>query len=134
MMARGIRMFARKWLLTLVCLLARDAGLGQSSVAMDATLNSARSLMGIREVVVAWDAEALIRTARGQGYRVYAEVPVGKAAEIIRSGEKNNLAGIVINSGNSQADQIDEDLRQLHSAFPGLPGAGSERARASSRR
>ena len=57
--------------------------------------------------MVSWDAKSLIKAARGQGYRVYAEVPVGKAAEIIRSAGKNGLAGIVINSGNFKAGQID---------------------------
>jgi len=121
MMARQIRMFARKWLLPLVCLLAATPGWSRVLLRWTQSSIPPATSMGIREVVVAWDAESLIRTARGQGYRVYAEVPVGKAAEIIRSGEKNNLAGIVINSGNSQADQIDEDFRQLQSVFSGLP-------------
>jgi len=76
--------------------------------------------MGIKELVVSWDAEGLIKTALRQGYRVYAEVPVGKASEMTRSAGKNDLAGVVLNPGSSQRGQIDEDLRQLRSAYPAL--------------
>lgn len=121
MMVRGIRMFVRKWLLTLVCLLAAAPGWSRVLLRWTQPSIPPAASMGIRDVVVSWDAESLIKTARGQGYRVYVEVPVGKASEIIRSAEKSNLAGIVLNAGNSQADQIDGDLRRLRSAFPALP-------------
>jgi hypothetical protein len=123
MMAKRFARIARKWLLTLVCLLAATPGWGRVLLRWTQPSIPPAASIGIREVVVSWDAESLIKAARGQGYRVYAEVPVGKAAEIIRSAGKSNLAGIVINAGNSKADQTDGDgdLRQLRSAFPSLP-------------
>ena len=34
---------------------------------------------------------------------------------------KSDLAGIILNPGDSQPGQIDEELQQLRSAYPGLP-------------
>ena len=121
MMAKRFARFARKWLLTLLCLLAATPGWCRVLLRWTQPSIPPAASIGIREVVISWDAESLVKAARGQGYRVYAEVPVGKAAEIIRSAGKSNLAGIVINAGNSKADQTDGDLRQLRSAFPSLP-------------
>ena len=47
--------------------------------------------------------------------------PVGKAADIARSMAKRDLAGIILNPGDSQPGQIDDELAQLRSAYPGLP-------------
>ena len=121
MIPNRLGIFARRSLLTLVCLLAATPGWSRILLRWTQPSIPPASSMGIREVVISWDAKSLIQAARGQGYRVYAEVPVGKAAEIIRSAGKNGLAGIVINSGSSEAGQIDGDLRQLRSAFPALP-------------
>ena len=106
--------------LTLICLLATP-GWGRVLLRWTEPLIPPAATMGISEVVVPWDAEALIRNARKQGYRVYAELPVGKAGEITEGTKKGNLAGIILNPRNSKPDQIDEDLRQLHSAYPSLP-------------
>jgi hypothetical protein len=121
MMTRGNLIFMRKRVLTLVCLLAATPGWSKVLLRWTQSSIPAAATMGIKDVVVSWDAEALIRNAPGQGYRVYAEVPVGKAVDMTRSTKKSNLAGIVLNPGSSQPGQIEEDLRQLHSAYPALP-------------
>jgi len=77
--------------------------------------------MGVSGLVVSWDDAALIRNARRQGYRVYAEVPLVKAADMARRMAKNDLAGIILNPGDSQPGQIDQALQQLRSAYPGMP-------------
>jgi hypothetical protein len=121
MMSNGNLIFMRKRLLILVCLLAATPGWSRVLLRWTQSSIPAAATMGIREVVVSWDAEALIRNARRQGYRLYAEVPVGKAAEMTRGRKTSNLAGIVLSPGDSQPGQIEEDLLQLHSAYPGLP-------------
>ena len=105
----------------MVCLLAATPGWSKVLLRWTQSSIPAAATMGIKELVVSWDAEALIRNARRQGYRVYAEVPVGKAADMTRSTKKSNLAGIVLNPGDSQPGQIDEGLQQLRSAYPALP-------------
>jgi hypothetical protein len=121
MMSNGNLIFTRKRLLTLVCLLAATPGWSRVLLRWTQSSIPAAATMDIREVVVSWDAEALIRNARQQGYRLYAEVPVGKAAEMTRGTKKSNLAGVVLSPGDSQPGQIEEDILQLHSAYPGLP-------------
>jgi hypothetical protein len=122
MMTSGnlIFMFMRKRVLTLVCLLAATPGWSRVLLRWTQSSLPAATTMGIKELVVSWDAEALIKKALRQGYRVYAEVPVGKASEMTRSAGKNDLAGVVLNPGSSQPGQIDEDLRRLRSAYPAL--------------
>jgi hypothetical protein len=114
-------MFMRRGVLALVCLLAATPGWSKVLLRWTQSSIPAASTMGMNELVVSWDAEALIRTARRRGYRVYAEVPVGKASDMTRSANKNKLAGIVLNPGNAEPGQIEEDLHQLRSAYPALP-------------
>ncbi len=105
----------------MICLLTATPGWcrvflrwSQPSIPPPATL-------GVTELVVAWDNAALIASARRQGYRVYAEVPAGKAANLAHSTAKSSLAGIIVNPGDAQPSQIDEELGQLRSAYPHLP-------------
>jgi hypothetical protein len=121
MIASGNLIFMRKRVLTLVCLLAATPGWSKVLLRWTQPSIPAATTMGIREIVVSWEAETLIKNARRQGYRVYAEVPVFKAAEMARSAERLDLAGIVLNPGDSQPTQIEEDLHQLRSAYPALP-------------
>jgi hypothetical protein len=120
MMTSGNLRFGQKAVLTLVCLLGATPG--WSGVLLRWTQPSIppAATVGVKDLVVAWDAEALIRNAHRQGYRVYAEVPVGKAGDMIRSVKNESLAGIVLNPGDSPPTQIGEDLRQLRSAYPAL--------------
>src|SRR5712691_3632576 len=120
MMARRNLTVMRSCVLALVCLLVATPGWSKVLLRWTEPSIPSPATMGINEVLVAWDADALIRNARKQGYRVYAEVSVGKAAEITQGTKKSNLAGIVLNPGSSKPGQIDEDLRQLRSAYPSI--------------
>jgi hypothetical protein len=111
----------RRQVLTLVCLLAPTPGWGKVLLRWTQPSIPPAATMGIKEVVISWDAEALSKNARMQGYRVYAEVAVGKTGNMTRSRKTTNLAGIVVNPGGSEPSQIEEDLRKLRSAYPGLP-------------
>jgi hypothetical protein len=111
----------RTRVLTLICLLAATPGWSKVLLRWTQPSIPPAANMGINELVISWDAAALIRNARSQGYRVYAEVPVGKAADLARSAAKTDLAGIILNPGDSQPGQVDDELRQLQSANPRLP-------------
>lgn len=111
----------RKRALILLCLVAATPGWGKVILRWQQSSIPPAATMEINDVVVSWDAEGLIRNARRQGYRVYAEVQVGKAADMTRGAKRSNLAGIVLNPGNSQPGQIEDDLRQLRVAYPALP-------------
>jgi hypothetical protein len=123
MMANGnlVFMFMRKRAFIAACLLAATPSWGKVFLRWTQSSLPPAATMGFKELVVSWDAEALIRNAHRQGYRVYAEVPVGKAADLARSAGKLDLAGVVLNPGDFRADQIEEDLHRLHSAYPTLP-------------
>ena len=121
MMARANLIFMRKRVLTLVCLLLATPGWSKVLLRWAQSSIPPAMTMGIEELVVSWDAEALIRNGRRQGYRVYAEIQVGKTTDMIRSTKKNKFSGIVLSPGDSQPGQIEEDLRQLRSAYPALP-------------
>ena len=91
--------------------------------------------MGIKEVVVSWDAEALIRNARRQGYRVYAEVPVGKAADTDSGRQENAIwrASSSIRAIPSPA-RLRMTSANCESAYPALPVLVLERQGENSRR
>jgi hypothetical protein len=113
--------FMRKGVLTLICLLAAAPAWSRVLLRWNQSSIPSATTIGIKDLLVSWDSEALIRNARRQGYRVYAEVPVGKAAEMTRSPIKGALAGIILNPGTSRPGQIEEDVTQLRSAYPSLP-------------
>ena len=121
MMASGSLILMRTQVLTLVCLLAATPGWSKVLLRWTQSSIPPAATMGIKELVVSWEAGALIKNARRQGYRVFAEVSVGQAEEMTKETEKSNLAGIVLNPGNSQPGQIELDLHQLRSAYPALP-------------
>jgi hypothetical protein len=107
--------------LTLVCLLAAPASSGKVILRWTQPSIPAAKAMGFAEIVVPWDSETLIRDAARQGYRVYVEIPAGKAADSARVTGKSSLAGVILNPGDAQPSQVDDELRQLRSAYAGLP-------------
>src|SRR5437588_293871 len=78
--------------------------------------------LGVHELAIPWTADALSLSqgAARQGYRVYAEVAIGDASSAAKAAAKVGFAGIIVNSGDSQPDQIDQALRKLRSADPRL--------------
>jgi hypothetical protein len=78
--------------------------------------------LGVDEIAIPWNAVALssLRSAAKQGYRAYAEVAMGEASSVARIAAKVGLAGIIVNPGDSQPDQIEQALRKLRSAYPRL--------------
>ncbi|HEX3354046.1 MAG TPA: hypothetical protein VHS34_14605 [Terriglobales bacterium] len=79
--------------------------------------------LGVSDLVIPIDAEALIKSAHGQGYRVYAEVPIAKVSTRSSASPTNDLAGIILDPGDGSPTRIDEALRALRSSYPGLPVA-----------
>jgi hypothetical protein len=77
--------------------------------------------MGIRDVVVPWNAEATIKSVHRRGYRVYAEVPVSAAARMAAKALRTELAGIILSPGDSNPGQVDEARHALDNAYPGIP-------------
>jgi len=114
------QMFLRKTVLTLVCLLPATSGWSKVLLRWTQPSIPPSATMGIKELVVPWDAEALIKNAHKQGYRVYAEIPFAQAPDAARINIKN-LAGIILDPGDSKPSQVDETLGQLQSSYPKLP-------------
>ena len=121
MMARENFMFMRTRILTLILFLAATPAWSRVLLRWSQPSLPAPAKVGVKELVVAWDDAALIRNAHRQGYRVYAEVPLGKAAEMAGRTARSDLAGIILNLGDSQPIQIDQEFQQMRSAYPGLP-------------
>ncbi len=119
--AGKIRMAALNAVLTLVCLLSAPASSGKVILRWTQPSIPAAKAMGFAEIVVPWDSETLIRNAVGQGYRVYVEIPAGKAADAIRRTGRSNLAGVILSPGDAQPGQVDDELRQLRSSYAGFP-------------
>src|SRR5437667_12291442 len=71
--------------------------------------------LGVHELAIPWNAPALssFRGAARQGYRAYAEVALGEASSAAKTAPKVALAGIILNPGESQPDQIGQPLRKL---------------------
>jgi len=121
MMANLKLMSMRTRMLTLICLLAATPCWSRVLLRWSQPSIPAPATMGVTELVVTWDNAELITSARRRGYRVYAEVPVGKPADLAHSTAKNSLAGIIFNPGDAQPREVDEELGQLRSAYPHLP-------------
>ena len=122
MFIRTIRtMFIRKTVLTLICLLSATPVWSKVLVRWTQPSVPPAASMGIRELVISWDAEALVRSAYQHGYHVYAEVPVVEAPAMARATVKNELAAIILNPADSQQNQIGAAVRKLRSAYPRLP-------------
>ena len=121
MMASGNFMFMRARILPLIFLLAVTPAWSRVLLRWSQPSLPAPATMGVSDLVVSWDDAALIRNARSHGYRVYAEVPASKAADIGRNLANSGVAGIVLNPVDSQPAQIEDALGQLRSAYPHLP-------------
>jgi len=78
--------------------------------------------LGIRDLVVSWEGKnsSFVKTANTKGYRVYAEVPLGRAATVAKSAAENGLAGLVLNVADSDRAASESAIQQLHSAYPKL--------------
>src|SRR2546425_2286536 len=78
--------------------------------------------LGVHELAIPWNAVDLssFRGAARQGYRAYAEVAIGEASSAAKTATKVGFAGIIVNPGDSQPDQIEQALRKLRSAYPRL--------------
>jgi hypothetical protein len=114
-------MFIRRTALLLICLLPLAAV--RSEVFLRWTKDSVppAASTGIQTLVVPWNAETLIRNGRRLGYRIYAEVSVGEASAVAQAKPGKELAGIILNPGDSRPDQTDQALRELQTAKLELP-------------
>jgi len=78
--------------------------------------------LGINDLVVSWDGgtSAFVKKAHRQGYRVYAEVPLQRAATAAESARKNGLAGLVLDVADSDRAATESAFQRLRSAHPNL--------------
>jgi hypothetical protein len=78
--------------------------------------------LGVDELVVSWDGDAspIMKAARGQGYRVYAEALPSQAAAAAEAGAKLGLAGVILNVRESERREAQDTLRKLRSTYPHL--------------
>jgi hypothetical protein len=114
-------MFIRKTVLILACLLPLTPA--WSEVLLRWTQDSVppSASTGIKTLVVAWNADTLIRNARRLGYRTYGEVSVADAPAAAGAKSKKALAGIILNPANSKPEQVEQSLRELRTAYRDLP-------------
>ncbi len=113
--------FRHRQILALVFLLLATPGSARVLLRWTQPSIPPAANMGIGDLLVSYDAETMIVTARSQGYRVYAEVPITKASTSAAIVSKNDLAGIVLNPDDAQPSQIDDALATLRSAYPEIP-------------
>ncbi|HET7890587.1 MAG TPA: hypothetical protein VFL34_03640 [Candidatus Sulfotelmatobacter sp.] len=107
----------------LVCFLAFVATSAWSNVFLHWTgpaLPPATEL-GVKDLVLSWADGILpqVKAARTQGYRVYAEVPLERAAAAAEAGA-SSLAGIIVTAHHSDEAELDKSLPKLRSAYPNL--------------
>jgi hypothetical protein len=119
--ARKIRKAVLNAALTVVCLLVAQPVWGKVLVRWTQPSIPAAKATGFAEIVVPWDSETLIRNAARQGYRVYLEIPAGKAADAPRGKGRSKIAGVILDPRDEQPSQVNDELRQLQSSYAGLP-------------
>jgi protein-tyrosine-phosphatase len=78
--------------------------------------------LGISDLVVSWDGKnsSFVKTAKTKGYRVYAEVPLERAATVAKSAVEDGLAGLVLNVADSARAAAESAIQRLRSAHPKL--------------
>lgn len=110
------------WHRMVLCFFVMFSTAARSSVFIHWTqpdLPPARDL-GINDLVVSWDrgTSSFVKTAHGQGYRVYAEVTLQQAATAAESAEGKGLAGLVLDVADSDRAAGESALQRLRSAHP----------------
>ena len=77
--------------------------------------------LGLNELVLSWNdnLSPQVRVARRQGYHVYIEVPLHRAATAAETGA-SGLEGIILAVRPSEAGELEESLRKLRSDHPRL--------------
>jgi len=110
------------WRRMVLCFFVMFSTAARSSVFIRWTqpdLPPARDL-GISDLVVSLDrgTSSFVKTAHGQGYRVYAEVRLQQAATAAESAEGKGLAGLVLDVADSDRAAGESALQRLRSAHP----------------
>jgi len=110
------------WRRMVLCFFVMFSTAARSSVFIRWTqpdLPPARDL-GISDLVVSLDrgTSSFVKTAHGQGYRVYAEVTLQQAATAADSAEGKGLAGLVLDVADSDRAACESALQRLRSAHP----------------
>jgi len=110
------------WRRMVLCFFVMFSTAARSSVLIRWTqpdLPPARDL-GISDLVVSLDrgTSSFVKTAHGQGYRVYAEVTLQQAATAAESAEGKGLAGLVLDVADSDRAACESALQRLRSAHP----------------
>ncbi len=68
-----------------------------------------------------WDAApTMAESARKQGYRVYATVPLGQASAAANSSRAIGISGIILEAGDSDHEEAEKTARSLRLAHPSL--------------
>ena len=73
-------------------------------------------------------SESLIRTAIRQGYRVYMRFPLARQRMPFEYTGRSKMAGVILNPGDAQPSQVDDELRQaaIDLCRPSCPGSGCQ--------
>jgi hypothetical protein len=119
-MASRYLTYFRKTGLILICLAPVATASGEVLLRWTEPVVPPVARLGIKEVVVPWNSETLIRSAHTRGYRVYVEVPASDAASMAAKNAKTDLAGIILSPGDSSSGQTDTAFETLRAAYPRL--------------
>lgn len=77
--------------------------------------------LGVHDLVIPWGAgRALIKTARLQGYRVYAGATLDQASMVAEASHELGISGIVLDSGEAGEKSAEESARHLRLVHPQL--------------
>jgi protein-tyrosine-phosphatase len=77
--------------------------------------------LGLNELVFSWNesVSAQVKAARKQGYRVYVEVPLQRAASAAET-DASGLEGIILTVRQSEAAELEKSLPKLRLDYPKL--------------
>ena len=110
-------------LLALAMMLTPSASNGKILLRWTQPAVPAVKTLGVNELVIPWNdaGRRLLREAKKQGYRVYAEAGPEEASEAAKEADKEGLAGIVVREKTaSEVRQLEELVKTLRTAHPKL--------------
>jgi hypothetical protein len=81
------------------------------------------SALGVNDIVVGWNdksSDAIIATARKQGYRLYLESPIEQATTAAASCAKAECAGVILTLPEVENGETEKAVADLRTAYPKL--------------
>jgi protein-tyrosine-phosphatase len=106
-----------------LCVIVSPAAWSTVFVQWNSATLPPASALGVNKIVLAWEPgapNALLASARKQGYRVYVETPLNQATLAAKACARKGCAGIILKVLEAESAETEKSIASLRSAYPKL--------------